>query len=481
VESADSQFAAAYLSFSSEFLGQNEITDYLVRVVQPRLTAVPGVQRAEILGGRTFAMRIWLQPERMAALNVSPSQVRAALANNNYLAAPGSTKGAMIQINLKTNTDISSVREFENLVIREAEGTLIRLGDIAEVSLGAENYDNEVRFSGQTAVFMGVWVMPDSNSIDVISRVTSEIEDLKSDLPRGLEARVAYDSTEYINDAINEVIKTLLETLTIVVIVIFLFLGSLRSVLVPVVAIPVSLIGAVFLMQVFGFTINLLTLLAIVLAVGLVVDDAIVMVENVERHLREGYSPLDSALLGARELVGPIIAMTITLASVYAPIGLQGGLTGSLFREFAFTLAGAVLISGFVALTLSPFMSSRLLDQKAEEHGLPLRINRGFDKLRQLYGRILDKTLEARHRAQDEPVVRVPAPDIRAPERGALRLLGLHISGQRAVQIGAVGPGMHRQRGRERVSAHPTEQPRRGAERAGHDWFAREERLQILQ
>ncbi|MEX0324574.1 MAG: efflux RND transporter permease subunit [Puniceicoccaceae bacterium] len=396
IESADSQFASAYLSFASEELQPNEITDYLVRVVQPRLTALPGVQRADILGGRTYAMRIWLQPDRMAALNVSPSQVRTALSRNNYLAAPGSTKGAMIQVNLSANTDLKTVPEFENLVVRESEGTLIRLKDIARVSLGAEDYNAEVRFTGQTAVFMGVWVLPNANSIDVIELVRSQIDDLQVDLPAGLEAQVAYDATEYINDAISEVVKTLLETLLIVVIVIFLFLGSLRSVLVPLVAIPVSLIGAVFLMQMFGFTINLLTLLAVVLSVGLVVDDAIVMVENVERHLRNGESPLHAAVLGARELIGPVIAMTITLAAVYAPIGLQGGLTGSLFREFAFTLAGAVTISGIVALTLSPVMSSKLLSKETEEHGLPLRINRGFDRLRQRYGRILDRTLEAR-------------------------------------------------------------------------------------
>lgn len=396
IESSDSQFASAYLSFTSDELQPNEITDYLVRIVQPRLTAVPGVQRADILGGRTYAMRIWLHPDKMAALNISPSQVRSALSRNNYLAAPGSTKGAMIQINLATNTDLTTVEEFENLVIREAEGTLIRLKDIARVVLGAEDYNAEVRFTGQTAVFMGVWVLPNANSIDVINLVRDDIDDLQKDLPGGLTARIAYDSTEYINDAIHEVLKTLMETLAIVVIVIFLFLGSVRSVLVPLVAIPVSLIGAIFLMQTFGFTINLLTLLAVVLSVGLVVDDAIVIVENVERHLREGQSPIDAAILGARELVGPVIAMTITLAAVYAPIGLQGGLTGSLFREFAFTLAGAVTISGIVALTLSPYMSSRLLDKDVEEHGLPLRINRGFDKLRQRYGRILDWTLEAR-------------------------------------------------------------------------------------
>ena len=396
IESADSQFASAYLSFTSTVLKQNEITDYLVRVVQPRLTAVEGVQRADILGARTFAMRIWLKPDRMAAYNISPAQVRQALAANNYLAALGQTKGSLIQVNLTANTDLRSVEEFKNLVIREENGALTRLADIGEVVLGAEDYDTEVRFSGQTAMFMGIWPLPNANSLDVVKRVRTAMDGVQQDLPSGMQARIAYDATDYINNAIHEVIKTLADTLMIVVVIIFLFLGSFRSVFIPVIAIPLSLIGGVFLMQVFGFTINLLTLLAIVLSVGLVVDDAIVVVENVERHLGEGKSPLDAALVGARELVGPIIAMTITLAAVYAPIGLQGGLTGSLFREFAFTLAGAVTISGVVALTLSPMMSAKLLKPGLEEHGLAGKISRDFKRLRNVYGRWLDATLRAR-------------------------------------------------------------------------------------
>jgi multidrug efflux pump len=396
VQSADSQFASAYLSFSSTLLKQNQITDYLVRIVQPRLSAIEGVQRAEILGARTFAMRVWLKPDRMAALNISPVQVRQALAANNFLAPIGRTKGALVQVNLTANTDLRSVEEFKNLVLREQRGAVVRLQDVADVVLGAEDYEAEVRFSGQTAVFMGIFALPNANALEVVRRVRAEIATIQRELPSGLSARVAYDATAYINDALHEVTRTLLDTLLIVAIIIFLFLGSLRSVLVPVVAIPVSLIGGVFLMQVFGFTINLLTLLAIVLSVGLVVDDAIVVVENVERHLREGKSPRDAALLGARELIGPIIAMTITLAAVYAPIGLQGGLTGSLFREFAFTLAGAVTISGVVALTLSPVMSARLLKPGLGERGLAGKIARDFVRLRALYGRLLDATLNHR-------------------------------------------------------------------------------------
>lgn len=396
VESAESQFAAAYLSFTSGVLQHNEITDYLIRVVQPRLSSLAGVQRAEILGARIFAMRIWLQPDKMAAYDITPQQIREALAANNFLSALGRTKGALIQVNLTADTNLQSAREFQRLVIRQENGAIVRLEDVAQVVLGAEDYDTEVRLSGQTAVFMGIWSLPNANSLDVVGLVRQEMANIQEDLPSDMEARVAYDATEYIDNAIHEVTKTLFETLLIVVAVIVLFLGSFRSSLVPVVAIPLSLIGAVFLMQAFGFTLNLLTLLAIVLSVGLVVDDAIVVVENVERHLREGRKPFDAAILGARELVGPIIAMTVTLAAVYAPIGLQGGLTGSLFREFAFTLAGAVGISGVVALTLSPMMSAKLLKADTEEHGFAAFVSRSFNRLRQTYGRWLSVTLGMR-------------------------------------------------------------------------------------
>src|SRR5688500_7487542 len=396
IESADSRFASAYLSFTSDILQANEITDYLNRIVQPRLTAVAGVQRAEILGGRTFAMRIWLKPEQMAALNVSPSQVRTALAENNYLAAPGRTKGAFVQVNLTANTDLHTVEDFKNLVVRQEKGTLIRLGDLADVVLGAEDYDTEVRFSGQRAVFMGIFVLPNANSIDVVKRVRVEMEQIQKDLPTGMKGLIAYDGTAYINAAIKDVYVTLSETLLIVCLVIFMFLGSWRSTIIPIIAIPISLIGAVFLMQIFGFTLNLLTLLAVVLSVGLVVDDAIVVVENVERHLREGLSPMNAALLGARELVGPIIAMTITLAAVYLPVGIQGGLTGTLFREFAFTLAGAVAISGVVALTLSPVMTAKFLRAGDSEHGFAARVNHTFEGLKEWYGKKLDASLQVR-------------------------------------------------------------------------------------
>lgn len=396
IETADSEFAAMYLQFGSDRLEPNEVTDYLLRVVQPALSAVEGVQRADILGGRLFAIRIWLKPEQMAAFNISPSEVRQALAQNNARASIGQTKGAYVQVNLTANTDLQSVEEFQKLVVRDEGDSLIRLGDVADVVLGAENYDAEVRFSGEDAVFMGIFVLPNANSLDVVKRVREEMEALQARFPVGFSGGIAYDATDYINSAIKEVIKTLLETLGIVIVVIFLFIGSLRSVLVPVVVIPLALVGAFFLMQVFGFTINLLTLLAIVLSVGIVVDDAIVVLENIERHVGEGLSPFEAAIKGARELVGPVISMTITLAAVYAPVAFAGGLTGSLFREFAITLAGAVLISGFVALTLSPMMASRLLKGSLREGGFSGFVNRNFDRLRNTYRKALRTTLKAR-------------------------------------------------------------------------------------
>jgi len=396
LQTADTQFAAMYLGFSSASLDQNQITDYLTRVVQPKLSAISGVQRADILGDRTFAMRIWLKPDKMAALGISASAVRDALSKNNHLSALGQTKGSMVSVNLIANTDLRTAEEFRQLVVLQDKGVVVRLGEIADVVLGAQNYEQDVRFNGETATFMGIWVLPTANSLEVIKKVRAAIPEIRAQLPPGMKAGIPYDSTAYIQDAINEVLTTLTETLLIVIVVIFLFLGSFRSVLIPVVAIPISLIGAVFLMLLFGFTINLLTLLAIVLSVGLVVDDAIVIVENVERHLHLGKTPYQAAIDAARELVGPIIAMTITLAAVYAPVGIQGGLTGALFREFAFTLAGAVIVSGVVALTLSPMMGSKLLRTGDTERGFAGIVNRTFERIRGLYSRTLTGTLQYR-------------------------------------------------------------------------------------
>lgn len=393
IVSADTEFAAAYLSFSSDILTQNQITDYLNRSIQPRLAAINGVQKAETLGGRVYAMRIWLKPDVMASLNLSPAELRQALTANNVQATLGQTRGVLTQVNLSANTDLRSVDDFRQLIVRRNNKGTIRLQDVADIELGAEDYNTVVSFSGQTAVFMGIWVMPTANALDVMSAVKAEMEDIRSKLPNGLEASVNYDSTEYIQSSIEEVVKTLSETLIIIIVVIFLFLGFSRSVLIPVFAIPLSLIGALFLMQLFGFTLNLLTLLAIVLSVGLVVDDAIVMVENIERHIEEGKSPFQAALIGARELGGPIIAMTITLVSVYVPIGFQGGLTGTLFREFAITLAGAVSISAIVALTLSPMLGSKWL-QADKKINAPL--GPVFESFQRFYNRSLASSLQHR-------------------------------------------------------------------------------------
>jgi len=396
VESADSAFASAYLAFSSDILEPNQVTDFLARVVQPRLSALDGVQRAEVLGGREFAMRIWLDPTLLAAYEVTPLEVRRALTSNNYLSALGQTKGALVAVNLSANTDISTVEEFEQLVLRGQGDAVIRLGDVATVELGSADNDTVVRSLGKNAIFMGIWPLPNANTLDVMDLVRADLEEINSTLPSGMTAEIAYDASEYIETSIVEVGKTMAETLAIVMLVIFLFLGNIRSVLIPIMAIPISLIGAVFLMQMFGFSVNLLTLLAIVLSVGLVVDDAIVVVENVERHISEGMGRIEAAMLGARELVGPVIAMTATLVAVYLPIGLQGGLTGSLFREFAFTLAGAVTISGIVALTLSPMMSAALLREGDHDRGFAGKVNRVFDRIREGYSRKLDATLKAR-------------------------------------------------------------------------------------
>jgi multidrug efflux pump len=393
IEAADSQFAQAYLSFSSDILEQNQITEFLTRSVQPRLIAVNGVQKAEILGGRTFAMRIWLKTEKMAAVGVTPADIRAALQAQNVQAAIGQTKGSYTQVNLNANAGLTNVEDFRRIVVRQNADGVIRLADVADVVLGADDYSVEVNYSGQTAVFMGVFVAPNANSLEVIRTVTAEMEKIKADLPAGLSGEVSYDATKYIDAAIQDVIKTLAETLIIIIVVIFLFLGFSRSVLIPLVAIPLSLIGAVFIMQLCGFSLNLLTLLSIVLSVGLVVDDAIVMVENIERHIQEGLKPFHASLVAARELAGPILAMTVTLMSVYIPIGLQGGLTGTLFREFAITLAGAVTISAIVAVTLSPMMASRMLSPHRE---IKAPLSKIFDRFAAFYSRKLNATLENR-------------------------------------------------------------------------------------
>jgi multidrug efflux pump len=385
--------ASMYLSFYSDELDSNQITDYLTRVVQPKLASVSGVQSAQILGGRTFAMRIWLKPDKLAAYGISPADVRAALAANNSLAAVGATKGSLISVNLNASTDLHTAAEFKQLVLREQDGAIIRLKDVADVVLGAESYDSVVHYGGQDATFIGINVLPTANALTVIADVRKIVPDIIAQLPSGLHANIPYDATAYIHGAIHEVVSTLVEALLIVIVVIFLFLGSMRSVIIPLVAMPLSLVGAAFFMLAMGFTINLLTLLAMVLAIGLVVDDAIVVVENIHRHIEEGLSPMQASIQGARELGGPVVAMTITLAAVYAPIGFQGGLTGTLFREFAFTLVGAVIISGIVALTLSPMMCSRLLKHDPNKKGFARFLDSAFGKLQHRYEGFLGRSM----------------------------------------------------------------------------------------
>ncbi|PWU10796.1 MAG: multidrug efflux protein [Verrucomicrobia bacterium] len=393
IKTGDTQIALLYLSFSSRDLDSNQITDFLNRVIQPKLTALTGIQKAEILGEQTFAMRVWLKPDHMAALHIAPSDVTKALTANHYAAAIGSTKGTMTTAHVVANTDLRNVEEFRQLVVAQRNGAMIRLKDIADVELGAEDYNEIARFDGETAIFIGIWGSPTVSPLDITQAVRKALPELQALLLPGMKCEIEYDSTDYIRDAFHEVTKTLLEALVVVVIVMFLFLGSVRSVLIPVIAIPISLIGTAFLVALAGFSMNLLTLLAVVLAVGLVVDDAIVVVENIERHIRTGLPPLEAALRGARELIGPIIAMTITLAAVYAPIGIQGGLTGALFREFAFTLAAAVIVSGIVALTLAPMMSVWLLRFSDHKMRFCSFLDHWFAALKEKYARTLTWSL----------------------------------------------------------------------------------------
>jgi len=389
---------AMYIGFNSQELAANQITDYLVRVVQPKLQAVEGVQTAELLGAKNFALRAWLDPRKLAAYGLTGADISQALSNNDYISGLGTTKGQMVQVTLTASTALHTLDEFRNLVLKQSGGAIVRLKDVANVTLGSDDYESEVGFDGQKAVYIGIQVAPAANLLDVVKGVRSVFPEIVSQLPQGLNGRIVYDSTEFVNSAIDEVIRTLVEALVIVTLVVFVFLGSVRSVLIPTIAIPLSLIGTFTMMAAFGFSINLLTLLALVLAIGLVVDDAIIVVENVNRHLEEGQKPIPAAIQAARELGGPIIAMTVVLVAVYVPIGFQRGLTGALFTEFAFTLVGAVTISAIVALTLSPMMCSRLLkphreDDRGWEARLIRLIDRSFDRLRRGYARWLHGSL----------------------------------------------------------------------------------------
>jgi multidrug efflux pump len=392
---------AMYIGFNSDVLPQNNITDYLTRVVQPRLQAVNGVQTAEVIGGQNFALRAWLDPDKLAAYGLTASDVSAALTKNDYISGLGNTKGQMVQVTLTASTGLHTLEEFRNLVIKQQNGAIIRLSDLGNVTLGADDYESRVSFDGKKAVYVGIKIAPTANLLNVISSVRSVFADIQKEQPQGIFSRVVYDSTVFVNSSIHEVVMTLIEAILIVTLVVFAFLGSPRAVLIPVIAIPLSLIGALFTMTMFGFSINLLTLLALVLGIGLVVDDAIIVVENVNRHLDDGLSPLDASILAARELAGPIIAMTVVLIAVYVPIGFQGGLTGALFTEFAFTLVGAVTISAIVALTSSPMLCSLFLkphnkENPGWEQRLTHKVDSIFNYVHVRYERTLRHSLDYR-------------------------------------------------------------------------------------
>jgi multidrug efflux pump len=385
---------AMYMGFYSDTLPTNNVTDFLVRVVKPKLDSIEGVQTAELLGARQFALRAWLDSAKMAAFGVTATDVSNALTTNNYLAALGATKGQMVTVPLTAGTDLHSIEEFKKLAVKQSGGAIVRLEDVATVTLGSENYDFNVAFSGVRSVFVGIKVAPEANILDVAKRVRQAFPPIQEQLPNGLTGEIVYDSTDFINTSISEVIKTLVEALLIVTVVIYLFLGTFRAVVVPVIAMPLSLVGTFFIMLMLGYSINLLTLLALVLAIGLVVDDAIIVVENIDRHMKEeGKSPFEAALIGARELGSPILAMTVVLIAVYVPIGFQGGLTGALFTEFAFTLAGAVTVSAVVALTLSPMMCSRFFTPDQDSGRFAHAIDVVFEKVRHTYGRLLGSLL----------------------------------------------------------------------------------------
>ncbi|CUS36754.1 efflux RND transporter permease subunit [Candidatus Nitrospira nitrificans] len=396
IQRADRPYASFYLSFNSHARTVPAVTDWLLRTLQPQLSTLPGVQRVTFEGERQVAMRIWIDPDRLASLNLSPGDVQGALRRNNYLAAVGRTKGNLVQVNLLANTDLRSTGEFEELIVADRGGAIVRLKDVARIERGAEEATMIAKYDQTEGVYLGIWPVPGVNEIEVRHRLDDEIEHIQQALPPDIKMQLVWDGTMFIRNALTEITKTLSETILIVAVVVFIFMGSVRTALVPLVAIPVSLIGTALFMVAFGFSLNLLTLLAVVLSVGLVVDDAIVVVENVERHVRMGRSRIEAARAAARELLGPIIAMTITLATVYAPIGFQGGLTGSLFLEFAITLAVAVVLSGIVAITLSPVMSSRFVHPRGKEGRLTAFVNRRFEEARRVYAWSLERALEMR-------------------------------------------------------------------------------------
>lgn len=382
--------ALMYLAFYSESIPRPQISDYVLRVVQPQLQALPGVAKARLFASQ-FAMRIWLDPQRMAALGVTGEDVVNVLRNNNYQAGIGSTKDKYVTLNLTATTAVNSPENFRRLVIRSHNGTLVRLQDIATTELGSDNYDFTTWYKGIPSVFIGVEPSPGANPITVADLVNELIPKLEANLPAEIQVKVPYDASQFIKSSINEVYKTIAEAVVIVLVVIYLTLGSWRAAIIPAVAVPLSLIGAAFFMYMLGYSFNLLTLLSMILAIGLVVDDAIVVVENVHRHIEAGEPRLQAALKGARELAIPIIAMTTTLLAVYTPFLFSGGFDGALSIEFAFTLTAAVLLSGVIALTLSPMLSSRVLREHGSEGVFEQKVERTFNWLAEKYQSSLHK------------------------------------------------------------------------------------------
>lgn len=394
VQRTDRPYAVMYLSALSDRLSRAELTDYLEREVNPQLSSIDGVQRISLEGGRDPAMRVWIDPVKMTALNLAADDVMMALQSNNVLAAIGRTENEQQRINLLSNATLQTVTEFENLVVLKRQGNLVRLSDIARIELGEERGEDEARFNKEMTIYVAVWPLPGANEIDIGDEVYKRVEKINASMPEGMALTMAYDGTVYMRNALTEIFTTLFETVALVGLVVLVMMGAVRTALVPLVTIPISILGSIAAMAAMGFTLNLLTVLAVVLSVGLVVDDAIVVVENVARHMRAGHSRMRAALESSRELLSPIIAMTITLAAVYAPIGFVSGLTGALFKEFAFTLATAVIISGIVAVTLSPIMSAWVCADKGKEGRMTARVNETFDRLRAFYGRLVKRQLE---------------------------------------------------------------------------------------
>jgi multidrug efflux pump len=386
-----------YISFTSDVLNSSQISDYLDRVVKPQLFTIPGVAKINLYGGIKFGLRVWVDPQRMAGYQLSANDLLNVMRANNYQSAPGRIVGMYTQFNVEANTQANSVASLENIVVATRDQKVVRLKDVAQVTLEKSRDSYRALANGENSVVVAIDPSPSANPLDITAEVRKLLPDIENQMPSTMRFRILYDATEAIEESINEVLKTIIEATLIVLVVITLFLGNLRAVIIPVITIPLSLIGVAVLMSAFGFTINLMTLLAMVLAIGLVVDDAIVVVENIDRHIKLGKPPYQAAIMGTREIALPVISMTLTLAAVYAPIALMGGLTGSLFKEFALTLAGSVFVSGVVALTLSPMMSSKLLKPHTHPNAFERTVENTFERVTSAYHRVLQGFIQNRY------------------------------------------------------------------------------------